>query len=108
MTIILGQAALLIQFGINPLTYGISDVDVVYFDDKNTEIENEVSYKRLLIERLGEFPFKLDVKNEARVHLWYKQKFGFQIEPYTSLENAIDSWPTTATSLGIRRECLVL
>ncbi|WP_332238836.1 nucleotidyltransferase family protein [Sporolactobacillus sp. KGMB 08714] len=86
----------------NPLTYGISDVDVVYFDDKNTAIENEV--KRLLIERLGKFPFKLDVKNEARVHLWYKQKFGFPIEPYTSLENAIDSWPTTATSLGIRRE----
>ncbi|MCO7127364.1 nucleotidyltransferase family protein [Sporolactobacillus shoreicorticis] len=88
----------------NPFAYGISDIDVVYFDDKNTEIENEVIYKRLLLERLEEFPFKLDVKNEARVHLWYKQKFGFQIEPYTSLEDAIDSWPTTATSLGIRRE----
>lgn len=87
-----------------PLTYGISDVDVVYFDDKNTAIENEENYRRLLTKKLGEFPFKLDVKNEACVHLWYKQKFGFQIEPYTSLENAIDSWPTTATSLGIRKE----
>ena len=44
------------------------------------------------------------MKNQARVHLWYENKFGFPIKPYNSLESAIDSWPTTANALGIRLE----
>ncbi|WP_425388940.1 nucleotidyltransferase family protein [Cytobacillus solani] len=36
--------------------------------------------------------------------MWYEKKFGFSIQPYVSLEDAIHSWPTTATSLGIRKE----
>jgi uncharacterized protein len=46
---------------------------------------------------------KLDVKNEARVHLWYKDRFGYAIEPYSSSADAIATFPTTATSVGIRR-----
>lgn len=42
------------------------------------------------------------MKNEARVHLWYEQKFGFPIAPYRSLEAAIDTWPTTASSVAVR------
>ena len=39
--------------------------------------------------------------NQARVHLWYEEHFGIQIKPYRSCEDAIATWPTTATSLGI-------
>ena len=46
---------------------------------------------------------KLDVKNQARVHVWYEQHFGYSIRPYQSLEEAINTWPTTATAVGIRR-----
>ena len=46
----------------------------------------------------------IDVKNEARVHLWYENHFGYKIEPYNSLEESINSWPTTATSIGLRIE----
>lgn len=56
-----------------------------------------------LNKKLGNFPFWLDIKNQARVHLWYKEKFGIDIEAYSSLKSAIDTWPTTATALGIRR-----
>jgi hypothetical protein len=38
----------------------------------------------------------------ARVHVWYKEAFGKEIKPYTSTEDAIDTWPTTATSVGVR------
>ncbi|MEH7309111.1 nucleotidyltransferase family protein, partial [Neobacillus drentensis] len=87
-----------------PLNYGISDVDVVYYDREDLSRDSEYKYKEELVCKLGNFPFKLDVKNEAGVHLWYEKKFGFSIKPYKSLETAIDSWPTTATSLGIRKE----
>lgn len=29
---------------------------------------------------------KIDVKDEARVHLWYESHNGYSINPYTSLE----------------------
>ncbi len=87
-----------------PLTYGISDVDVVYFDNKDLSLTSEQKFTDYLVDKIGDFPFRLDVKNQARVHLWYEKKFGFSIQPYVSLEDAIHSWPTTATSLGIRKE----
>ncbi len=52
---------------------------------------------------LGDFPLWLDIKNQARVHLWYKEKFGYDILPYESLEAAINTWPTTATAIGVRK-----
>ncbi|MGN7943148.1 nucleotidyltransferase family protein [Virgibacillus sp. 6R] len=86
------------------LDYGISDIDIVYYDsgDMTSERENELKFE--LITQLGDLQFKLDVKNQARVHLWYESKYGFPIKPYLSLEAAIDSWPTTATAIGVRME----
>ncbi|HUJ65649.1 MAG TPA: nucleotidyltransferase family protein, partial [Acidimicrobiales bacterium] len=33
---------------------------------------------------------------------WYGQKFGQAIDPYLSTEDAISTWPTTASSVGVR------
>ena len=46
--------------------------------------------------------FVVDVKNEARVHLWYERRFGRNLEPYRSTGDAIATWPTTASSVGVR------
>jgi hypothetical protein len=86
------------------LTHGISDIDFVYYDkaDLSYEAENAV------IERIKSIitpcSIKLDIKNQARVHLWYKERFGYDIKPYDSVESAIGTWPTTATSIGVRLE----
>lgn len=85
-----------------PLDYGIKDIDFVYFDDSDLSEEKENQLKSQLERTFQDYPFKIDVKNEARVHLWYKSRFGYEINPYHSLEEAIDTWPTTATSLGVR------
>jgi hypothetical protein len=45
---------------------------------------------------------RIDVKNEARVHLWYEAKFGYAIRPYASVADAITTFPTTATAVGLR------
>lgn len=87
-----------------PINFGISDVDVVYFDADHLDEGHEQELKRKIDERLPEFPCWIDLKNQARVHSWYKDKFGYEIKPYRSLEDAINTWPTTATSLGLRRE----
>lgn len=87
-----------------PLSYGIGDIDIIYFDDKDLTKAKEEMIEQKLASSLSDLPLEIDVKNEARVHLWYKEKFGKDIKPYQSLEDAINSWPTTATALGIRRE----
>jgi uncharacterized protein len=85
----------------NPLEYGIDDIDIVYYDtDLTYQKEEQIiqSGKALF----GEIPIRVDIKNQARVHLWYQDKFGIGLKPYLSVEDAIDSWPTTATALGVR------
>ncbi|NIM46756.1 MAG: hypothetical protein GTN40_01190 [Candidatus Aenigmarchaeota archaeon] len=46
----------------------------------------------------------IEIRNEARVHLWYEKHFGYKINPYKSLEKAIDTFPTTATTIGVRKD----
>ena len=80
----------------------INDYDVVYFDagDRTRRGENEAAAG--LREAMADLPVALDVKNQARVHLWYRRRFGYDIVPYRSTEDAIATWPTTATANGVR------
>ena len=82
---------------------GISDIDIVYFDSNDLSYEAEDKIIKKVSQGLLEIPIKLDVKNQARVHLWYDEYYGYDIGPYLSLEEAINSWPTTATSVGVRK-----
>ena len=87
-----------------PPNEDISDFDVVYFEhgDLTERAENQAADR--VRKAMAELPIHLDVKNQARVHLWYRQRFGYDIVPYTSTEDAITSWPTTATAIGVRLE----
>lgn len=87
----------------NPPLWGIDDVDFVYFDN-DLSPEAEETTAKAVRRRFGDCPLRIDVKNEARIHLWYRSRFGYDIPPYTSLERAIDTWPTTATAVGVRWE----
>jgi uncharacterized protein len=86
-----------------PAEFGVKDVDLIYFDSQDLSLEAELGHERRLRDLFRGLPIKLDVKNEARVHLWYKDRFGYAIEPYSSSADAIATFPTTATSVGIRR-----
>ena len=89
--------------GFEPMT-GIKDYDLVYFDETDLSAGGEQVRARSVTEQLGDLDVTLDVKNEARVHLWYEQRFGIKIPPYRSTEHAISTWPTTASSIGVRSE----
>jgi hypothetical protein len=54
-----------------PAECGIKDVDLVYFDSSDLSGETEASHGQRVFSL-----FALDVKNEARVHLWYERRFG--------------------------------
>ncbi len=85
------------------LNYGINDIDITYFNKDRLEETDEIEIKENLKKELGSFPLWLDVKNQARVHIWYKEKYGYEIEAYKTIEEAITTWPTTSTAIGVRR-----
>ncbi|MFC6552823.1 nucleotidyltransferase family protein [Cohnella cellulosilytica] len=87
-----------------PLDYGIKDIDFAYFNDSDVSEEAEDKNIELINNHFCNLPIKLDIKNQARVHLWYKDHFGYEIKPYPSLEDAINTWPTTSTAIGIRKQ----
>ena len=86
-----------------PFDTGIEDVDLVYFDPDTSYAAEDVFIQRGK-HLLGSLAVEAEIRNEARVHLWYEQKFGQRIKPYKSTEDAINTWPTTATAIGVRRD----
>lgn len=86
-----------------PAERGSKDADIVYFDAGDLSAEVEAAHEARIRALFAHLPIKLDVKNEARVHLWYEKVFGYSIPPYVSVESAIASFPTTATAIGVRR-----
>ena len=90
-----------LQQGFEPTSH-IKDCDLVYFDSSATSYEAEDAYVQKGKGLFKDMPLRVEIVNEARVHLWYEKHFGYKIKPYLSVEDAIDTWPTTATSVGVR------
>ncbi|MBY3441771.1 nucleotidyltransferase family protein [Rhizobium laguerreae] len=84
-----------------PLAHGINDIDIVYFDSNDLSENAEAEHAARVRRAFSDLPVWIDVKNEARVHLWYEAKFGYPINRYISTTDAIATFPTTATAVGL-------
>ena len=89
------------SFGFAP-DYGVKDVDLVYFDRSDLSQDAEAEHETRIRQIFSDKEITIDVKNEARVHLWYSARFGGEILPYTSTWHAITTFPTTATAIGVQ------
>ncbi|WP_405584699.1 nucleotidyltransferase family protein [Streptomyces sp. NBC_01092] len=87
-----------------PPTSGIKDYDIFYFDGTDLSWEAEDAVIRAGQEVFAGLPAEVEIRNEARVHLWYEQKFGVSCPPHESTEAAIDSFAATTCCLGVRLE----
>ncbi|MEU1410798.1 nucleotidyltransferase family protein [Streptomyces sp. NPDC049097] len=87
-----------------PPTNGIKDYDVFYFDSSDLSWEAEDAVITAGAEAFAGLPAEVEIRNEARVHLWYEQKFGVACAPYASTEAAIDRFAATTCCLGVRLE----
>lgn len=85
----------------NHLNSNIKDYDIVYFDEDITYEKEDIIIKRLT-KKIQKLNIITDIKNEARVHLWYYEKYGIKRTPYTSIEDAISRFGTTVTCIGVR------
>ncbi|MES0008093.1 nucleotidyltransferase family protein [Mesorhizobium sp. M0062] len=72
-----------------PSGYGIKDVDLFYFDDSDLSYEAEDGVIARTATVFAGLPLPVEVRNQARVHLWYPQKFGRPCPRYTSSSHAL-------------------
>jgi len=76
-----------------------ADIDVAYFDPADYSRERDHRLQSELVRREPDLPW--EVTNQAGVHLWFEEVFGHAVEPLHSLEEAVATWPETATSAAV-------
>ena len=59
-----------------PRHRGIKDADIVYFDPCDRSYEAEDQVIRRTQAYFADSPIPVEVRNQARVHLWFPEKFG--------------------------------
>ena len=81
--------------------YGIADYDIFYFDPDTSWQAEDAIIRELqgLFAKTG----RIEVRNQARVHLWYPQKHGLPYPAPHRSTQGIDRFLTRNTQVGIRR-----
>jgi hypothetical protein len=88
-----------------PPEWGLRDIDLAYFDGSDISYEAE----DLMIRRVAAaLPTPLremvEVRNQARVHLWFEDHFGEPYSPLTASADALTRFAAPAFAVGARLE----
>jgi hypothetical protein len=87
-----------------PRGTGIRDYDLIYFDDRDLSFEAEDAVIRRAAAASGELKIPVEIRNQARVHLWYERRFGAPYPPLASAEESLRRYATTTHAVGARLE----
>ena len=86
-----------------PLDYGIKDYDVGYFDASDISYDAEdVVIRRVAAAFEPPLREMVEVRNQARVHVWFEGHFGEPYEPLTSSAEALTRFVSPMFGVGVR------
>ena len=86
-----------------PALHGVNDIDIIYFDaDLSWEAEDRVI--KAIEQALGGLPVPVQPRNQARVHLWFEQKFGFPFAPLASARESLLRYASKTHAVAARLE----
>jgi len=80
----------------------ICDYDFFYFDASDLGEAAEQRVQDRVRHALADLGVSIDVKNQARVHLWYEDFFGYPCPALRSARDGIDRFLVPCTSVGVR------
>jgi len=88
-----------------PLDYGIKDYDLGYFDASDLSYDAEDAVIRRVKAAFDE-PLRsmVEVRNQARVHLWFEAKFSESYGPLSSTAEALERFASPTFAVGVRLE----
>ena len=84
-----------------PAEFGIKDYDVFYFDADTSFEAEDIAIMRAA-NLLRDLDAVIEVRNQARVHLWYPEKFGAPYAPAVRATDGIDRFLMRNAQIGIR------
>lgn len=84
-----------------PLT-GINDIDLFYFDASDLSYEAEDRAIKRAEQVFAGLPLPVQLRNQARVHLWYPDRFGEAYPALSSSREAIDRFASLTHAVGAR------
>lgn len=85
--------------------YGVKDFDLFYFDGADTSYAAEdVVIRRAAAAFPSDLSPLVEVRNQARVHLWFEDHFGEPYAPLASADEAIGRFVAPAFAVGVRLE----
>src|ERR1700736_2016585 len=85
------------------LDYGIKDYDLGYFDASDLSYEAEDAVIRRVKAAFDE-PLRsiVEVRNQARVHLWFETKFREPYGPLSCTAEALERFTSATFAVGVR------
>jgi hypothetical protein len=86
------------------LDYGIKDYDLGYFDPDVSYEAEDVVIKRVAAAFEPPLSEMVEVRNQARVHLWFEGKFGEPYAPLASSGEALARFVSPLYAVGVRLE----
>lgn len=86
------------------LAHGIADYDVFYFDAADLSARAEAATAERVHARTADLALDIDVRNQARVHLWYQDDYHAPSPPFLSVEEGIDHFLAPCCAFGLRKQ----
>jgi len=87
-----------------PVLTGINDADVVYFDGSDLSYEAEDRMIRRVEHHFRDLPIPVQVRNQARVHLWFPERFGMAYPQLRSSAEMMRYFATRTHAVAARLE----
>jgi hypothetical protein len=87
-----------------PRGHGIRDYDLIYVDSSDLSFEAEDAIIRRAVTASRDLAIPAEVRNQARVHLWYEKRFGAPYPPLASAEESLRRYATKTHAVGARLE----
>jgi hypothetical protein len=84
-----------------PPGHGVGDYDVGYFDPDTSWEAEDVVIKRCE-PHFADLGAEVEVRNQARVPLWFSKKYGVERRPLVSTPDAISQFAAHAHAVGLR------
>jgi len=87
-----------------PAGYGVRDYDVGYFDPDTSWDAEDVVIKRVAAAFEEPFRSTVEVRNQARVPIWFPAHFGEPYAPLSGADEALERFVAPAFAVGVRLE----
>jgi hypothetical protein len=85
--------------------YGIADYDLAYFEPDDLSPEREAARAASVHTHLpAALAARVEVVNQARVHLWFEETFGRTYTPLASTDESLQRSLSRAHAVGVRLE----